>query len=63
MPGMFARGEFALGNSQALSVPQQTVVVPAVFTYIDDLAHLIGRGMGRLRRIKSAPVATQGAIN
>jgi len=31
------------------------LVVPAVFTYIDDLAHLIQRGMARLRR--QAPVA------
>ena len=30
------------------------LVVPAVFTYIDDLAHLIGRGMGRLRRTEPA---------
>jgi len=31
------------------------LVVPAVFTYIDDLAHLIQRGMARLRR--QAPIA------
>jgi multidrug efflux pump subunit AcrB len=31
------------------------LVVPAVFTYIDDLAHLIQHGMARLRR--QAPVA------
>jgi multidrug efflux pump subunit AcrB len=30
------------------------LVVPAVFTYIDDLAHLIGILMGRLRRQKHA---------
>ena len=33
------------------------LVVPAVFTYIDDLAQLIKRGMGRLRR----PVVTAAA--
>jgi RND family efflux transporter MFP subunit len=32
-PGMFARGEFALGNSQALTVPQQAVVVRDGFSY------------------------------
>jgi RND family efflux transporter MFP subunit len=32
-PGMFARGEFALGNSQALTVPQQAVVVRDGFNY------------------------------
>jgi len=31
------------------------LVVPAVFTYIDDLEHLLKRGMGRLRR--HAPAA------
>jgi hypothetical protein len=30
---MFARGEFALGNSQALTVPQQAVVVRDGFSY------------------------------
>jgi RND family efflux transporter MFP subunit len=33
MPGMFARGEFGLGSSQALSVPQQAVVVRDGFSY------------------------------
>ncbi len=33
------------------------LVVPAVFTYIDDLAHLIQRGMARLRRPAPAPTA------
>jgi len=33
-PGMFARGEFALGNSQALTVPQQAVVVRDGFSYV-----------------------------
>jgi multidrug efflux pump subunit AcrB len=39
------------------------LVVPAVFTYIDDLAHLIRRGMGRLRRIEPTPPTTQSAIS
>ena len=34
LPGMFARGEFELGNSQALSVPQQAVVVRDGFSYV-----------------------------
>ena len=32
--GMFARGEFALGNSAALTVPQQAVVVRDGFNYV-----------------------------
>ena len=32
-PGMFARGEFELGNSQALTVPQHAVVVRDGFSY------------------------------
>ena len=39
------------------------LVVPAVFTYIDDLAHLIGRSVGRLRRMEPVPTATKNAIN
>jgi len=35
------------------------LVVPAVFTYIDDLAHLIGRGVARLRRPAPVAVAQQ----
>jgi RND family efflux transporter MFP subunit len=32
--GMFARGEFILGNSQALTVPQQAVVLRDGFSYV-----------------------------
>ncbi|EGF31322.1 efflux transporter, RND family, MFP subunit [Oxalobacteraceae bacterium IMCC9480] len=32
--GMFARGDFALGNSTALTVPQQAVVVRDGFSYV-----------------------------
>lgn len=32
-PGMFARGEFELGSSQTLSLPQQALVVRDGFTY------------------------------
>ena len=32
--GMFARGEFALGNSDALTVPQEALVVRDGFTYV-----------------------------
>ena len=31
------------------------LVVPAVFTYIDDFEHLLARGMARLRGRKGAP--------
>ena len=34
LAGMFARGEFELGNSSALSVPQQAVVVRDGFSYV-----------------------------
>jgi RND family efflux transporter MFP subunit len=34
LPGMFARGEFALGSSSALTVPQQAVVVRDGFNYV-----------------------------
>lgn len=33
-PGMFARGEFELGSSQALTVPQTAVVVRDGFSYV-----------------------------
>lgn len=33
-PGMFARGEFELGSSSALTVPQQAVVVRDGFSYV-----------------------------
>jgi RND family efflux transporter MFP subunit len=33
-PGMFARGEFELGNSSALTVPQQCVVLRDGFSYV-----------------------------
>lgn len=36
--GMFARGEFELGTSEALSVPQQSVVVKDGFTYVFRIA-------------------------
>ncbi len=34
IPGMFARGEFELGESKALTVPQQAVVVRDGFSYV-----------------------------
>jgi len=34
LPGMFARGEFELGRSSALTVPQQAVVVRDGFSYV-----------------------------
>jgi RND family efflux transporter MFP subunit len=36
-PGMFARGEFAISQSQALTIPQQAVVVRDGFTYVFKL--------------------------
>jgi RND family efflux transporter MFP subunit len=34
LPGMFARGEFELGSSHALTVPQQAVVLRDGFSYV-----------------------------
>ena len=34
LPGMFARGEFALGSSDALTVPQEALVVRDGFSYV-----------------------------
>jgi len=34
LPGMFARGEFALGSSEALTVPQEALVVRDGFSYV-----------------------------
>lgn len=36
-PGMFARGEFVFGSSQAMTVPQQAVVVRDGFSYVFKL--------------------------
>jgi hypothetical protein len=36
------------------------LVVPAVFTYIDDLEHLLKRTMARMRRHKPATHAAAG---
>jgi RND family efflux transporter MFP subunit len=36
-PGMFARGEFQLGSSQAITIPQQSVVVRDGFSYVFKL--------------------------
>lgn len=36
-PGMFARGEFQLGSSQAITIPQQAVVVRDGFSYVFKL--------------------------
>jgi hypothetical protein len=34
LPGMFAKGEFELGKSSGLTVPQQAVVVRDGFSYV-----------------------------
>jgi len=51
-PGMFARGEFLLGSSAGLTVPQQAVVVRDGFHYVFvvDANHKVGMrkvGLGR----------------
>jgi HlyD family secretion protein len=54
-PGMFARGEFELGSSGALTVPQTAVVVRDGFSYVyrvgadgrvSQLKVQVGRGLG-----------------
>ncbi len=49
-PGMFARGEFELGESKALTVPQQAVVVRDGFSYVFRL-----NGDQRVSQIKVQP--------
>ncbi len=57
LPGMFARGEFELGSSQALTVPQQAVVVRDGFSYafalkadhrVNQIKLQLGRRTGEL---------------
>jgi len=48
-PGMFARGEFELGSSSAVTVPQQAVVMREAFNYIFALGD-----DGRVRQVKVA---------
>lgn len=45
--GMFARGEFALGEAEALTVPQQAVVVREAFSYVFGVG-----GDGRVAQLK-----------
>jgi len=53
-PGMFARGEFALGNRPGLTVPRQALVVRDGFNYV----FLIGSD-SRVRQTK-VEVGSQG---
>lgn len=75
LPGMFARGDFLLGESPALTVPQQSVVVRDGFSYVltvDSTQHVqlrkvqVGRRIGGEVEILGGleaqqPVAVQGA--
>ena len=38
-------------------------MVPAVFTYIDDLEHLLQRGMAKLRRHKHVEAQPEQAVS
>jgi hypothetical protein len=38
------------------------LVVPAVFTYVDDLEHILKRGLGMLRKHKHAAAAPPPAV-
>ena len=53
-PGMFARGEFALGASSGLTVPQDALVLRDGFTY----AFRAGPAQDGLARVARAKVAT-----
>ena len=53
-PGMFARGEFALGASSGLTVPQEALVLRDGFTY----AFRAGPAQDGLARVARAKVAT-----
>lgn len=55
LPGMFARGEFALGGNQALTVPQSAVVVRDGFSYV----FVVGAG-NRVTQVKVSPGRRQG---
>ena len=75
LPGMFARGDFLLGESPALTVPQQSVVVRDGFSYVftvDENQHVqlrkvqVGRRIAQQVEILDGvdaqqPVAVQGA--
>ena len=75
LPGMFARGEFGLGESDALTVPQEAVVVRDGFSYVfvvDASQHVqlrkvqVGRRVGAQVEVLGGldaqqPVAVQGA--
>jgi RND family efflux transporter MFP subunit len=56
-PGMFARGEFALGSRSALTVPRQALVVREGFSYV----FLIG-GDGHVRQAKVTVGARFGEV-
>ena len=68
LPGMFAKGEFDFGSSNALTVPQQAVVVRDGFSYIFELGAdqrvaqrkvQVGRRVGeRIEVMGVAPSAT-----
>ncbi|THF63016.1 efflux RND transporter periplasmic adaptor subunit [Pseudothauera nasutitermitis] len=55
LPGMFARGEFLLGEQDALTVPQQAVVVRDGFSHV----FVVGDG-SRVRMLRVHPGARDG---
>ncbi|XAH23258.1 efflux RND transporter periplasmic adaptor subunit [Xylophilus sp. GW821-FHT01B05] len=56
--GMFAKGEFQLGNSQALTVPQQSVVVREAFSYVFVPGPLDAPGGAGEQRVAQRKVQT-----
>jgi RND family efflux transporter MFP subunit len=53
-PGMFARGEFGLGQSSGLTVPQDAVVMRDGFSYVFRAA-AVQDGQTRVARVKIEP--------
>ena len=61
--GMFARGDFVMGSSDALTVPQQSVVVREAFSYVfvpDKDNHVAQRKVQTGRRIGDRIEITSG---
>ncbi len=56
--GMFVKGEFELGNSAALTVPQQAVVVRDGFSYVFTIKQAREKESSALRRVVQLKVST-----
>jgi RND family efflux transporter MFP subunit len=50
--GIFARGEFALGHTRVMSLPQSAVVVRDGFSYVFKLDSANGHGLAKVAQVK-----------